>query len=51
MNAGTLCVLVLLLLTVGAILWAMGRKKKKGGSSCSCGCSGCAFSGSCHKSH
>ncbi|MBO7451281.1 MAG: FeoB-associated Cys-rich membrane protein [Clostridiales bacterium] len=30
------------------IIWNTVRKKKKGISSCGCGCSNCPMSGSCH---
>lgn len=37
-----------LALIVTAIVVKMIRDKKRGKSSCGCGCAGCAFSGSCH---
>lgn len=45
---GTIIVGGILLLVVAAILANMISKKKKGESSCGCGCSGCAGESTCH---
>lgn len=46
-NWGSIVVIAVLALIVGAVIYGMLREKKKGKSSCSCGCGGCAYSGSC----
>ncbi len=45
-NIGTIVVGFIVLAVVGAIICVMVNNKKKGGSSCSCGCEGCS-----HKCH
>lgn len=47
-NMGSIIVVLALAAIVTAIIVNMIRNKKKGKSSCGCGCDGCAFSGSCH---
>ena len=47
-NIGTIIVCAVLIGVVALIVAAMVRNKKKGRSSCSCGCSGCAMSEHCH---
>lgn len=48
-NIGTIIVSVLLLGIVSAIIIVTVRNKKRGKTSCGCGCSNCAMSGICHK--
>ena len=45
---GTVIVGGILLVVVAAILASMISKKKKGESTCGCGCSGCAGASTCH---
>lgn len=46
---GTIIVSVLLVAIVSGIIVKMIRDKKRGRTSCSCGCGGCSMAGSCHK--
>lgn len=46
-NLGTILVCTVLILIVAAIVRSMIRNKKKGVSSCGCGCSNCAMEGLC----
>ncbi len=46
-NWGSILVIAMIALIVGAVIYSMLREKKKGKSSCSCGCGGCAYSASC----
>ena len=46
-NIGTLVICLALAVAVCCILRSLIRKKKRGGSSCGCGCAGCAMHGSC----
>ncbi|MGN1190461.1 MAG: FeoB-associated Cys-rich membrane protein [Candidatus Ornithospirochaeta sp.] len=47
-NIGAIIVCAILILIVAGVIISMIRDKKKGKSSCGCGCSGCPMSGSCH---
>ena len=47
-NIATILVLLGLLAILGAIVWSMIRKKKRGETSCGCGCSNCAMRETCH---
>lgn len=47
-NLATVAVAVILAAIVAAVIWYMVAQKKKGASSCGCGCSSCAMSGICH---
>lgn len=50
-NIGTIIVVAILLLVVGAAVFSIVKSKRKGKSpSCGCGCANCAMHGSCHKS-
>ena len=49
-NLGTIIVVAILLVVVGAAVFSIIRSKRKGKSSCGCGCANCAMRGSCHKS-
>ena len=44
MNPGTIVVLAVLILAVGAVIRKMIKDKKAGKNSCSCGCEGCGTS-------
>lgn len=48
-NLGTIVVSLVLLTVIGCIIRGMVQNRKKGKSSCGCGCSGCAMSGTCNK--
>lgn len=47
-NIGTIIICTVLVAAVAAIIISMVRNKKKGKTSCGCGCSKCPMSGSCH---
>ena len=47
-NLPTVLICALLLAVIGGIIWGMIRSKKKGKSSCGCGCASCALNGTCH---
>ena len=47
-NIATLVIGGLLIAAVAAIIIHMVRNRKKGKSSCGCGCSNCPMSDSCH---
>lgn len=47
-NIATIIISAILLVAVIAVIVGMVRGKKKGKSSCGCGCAGCAMNGSCH---
>lgn len=47
-NIATIIICVILLAIVAAVIGKMVRDKKKGKSSCGCGCANCAMNGSCH---
>ncbi len=47
-NMATIIISAILVLVVAAILVSMVRSKRKGKSSCGCGCAGCAMNGACH---
>ena len=44
----TVLICAVLVLIVGAILYSLIRNRKKGKSSCGCGCSSCPMGGMCH---
>ena len=46
-NLATVLICAALAAAVAAIVLRMVRNKKKGCSSCGCGCGNCAMSGSC----
>lgn len=48
-NIATIIICVVLLAIVAAIIVGIVRDKKKGKSSCGCGCANCPMSGSCHQ--
>ena len=47
-NMATIIISAVLLLVVAAVIASMVRGKRKGKSSCGCGCAGCAMNGTCH---
>lgn len=47
-NIATILICAVLAVIVAAIIIGMVRDKKKGKSSCGCGCSSCPMSNSCH---
>ena len=47
-NMATIIISAVLLLVVAAVIASMVRGKRKGRSSCGCGCAGCAMNGACH---
>ncbi len=47
-NMATIIISAVLLATLAAVIVGMVRSKKKGKSSCGCGCANCAMSGECH---
>lgn len=48
-NIATIIICIALLLIVTGIIAGMIRDKRKGKSSCGCGCASCPMSSSCHK--
>ncbi len=51
-NIATIIICIILTTLVIGIIASLIRNKKRGKSSCGCGCSGCAMSDSCHlRSH
>jgi hypothetical protein len=48
MNPPTVIALIIVAAVVIGLIASLIVNKKKGKSSCSCGCSGCAFKDSCH---
>ena len=47
-NIATIIICAVLIAVVSAIIVSMIKNKKKGKSSCGCGCADCPMSGSCH---
>lgn len=47
-NIATIIICAVLIAVVAAVIGKMVRDKKKGKSSCGCGCANCAMNGSCH---
>lgn len=47
-NMATIIVSVVLVIVVAAVIASMVHNKRKGKSSCGCGCAGCAMNGACH---
>lgn len=48
-NIATIIICAVLFAVVAGIIVSMVKNKKKGKSSCVCGCADCPMSGSCHK--
>lgn len=47
-NIATILICAALIAIVAAIICSMVRNRKKGKSSCGCGCADCLMNGSCH---
>ena len=47
-NGGSVAVGVVVLAVIAAIVAGMIKNRKKGKSTCGCGCASCALSGQCH---
>lgn len=47
-NIATIIICMVLIAVVTAVIASMVRSKKKGKSSCGCGCANCAMKDSCH---
>jgi hypothetical protein len=47
-NVGTIAVLAILATVITLIAVRIVRNKRRGVSSCGCGCSDCPYSGKCH---
>lgn len=47
-NLATIVICAVLLVVVAAIVIKLVKDKRKGRSSCGCGCEDCAMHGSCH---
>ena len=47
-NIATIMICVALIAVVAAIIVSMVKNRRKGKSSCGCGCADCPMSGSCH---
>jgi hypothetical protein len=49
-NIGTIAAGIILIAIIGTVIAVIVKDRKKGRSSCGCGCANCAMSGACHKS-
>ena len=47
-NIATILICAALIAVVAVVIAGLVRDKKKGRSSCGCGCASCPMSGSCH---
>ena len=47
-NMATIIISAVLIIMVAAVIASMVRSKRRGKSSCGCGCAGCAMNGTCH---
>lgn len=47
-NLAMIIISAVLIIVVAVVIAGMVRNKRKGKSSCGCGCAGCAMNGSCH---
>ncbi len=47
-NMATIIISAVLIIVAAAVIASMVRDKRKGKSSCGCGCQGCAMRGACH---
>ncbi|MBQ9910950.1 MAG: FeoB-associated Cys-rich membrane protein [Lachnospiraceae bacterium] len=50
-NLGTLIVAAVLVILVALVVVKMIRDKKKGKTSCGCGCEHCAMASKCHQAN
>ncbi len=48
-NVGSILILLAVAAVIGALLFGFIRNKRRGVSSCSCGCSDCPMSKSCQQ--
>ena len=48
-NIATVIICAVLIAVVAAIIVGMAKYRKKGKSSCGCGCAGCPMNGSCRR--
>ena len=48
-NLGTVLIALILIAIVSGIIVKLLKDKKKGNSSCGCGCEHCAMKGTCHQ--
>ena len=48
-NIGTIIVSIILVIIIFLVVYGMIKNKKKGKTTCGCGCANCAMSASCHK--
>ena len=48
-NIATVIICAVLIAVVAAIIVGMAKNRKKGKSSCGCGCAGCPMNGSCRR--
>ncbi|MGI5896619.1 MAG: FeoB-associated Cys-rich membrane protein [Oscillospiraceae bacterium] len=48
-NISSILIGVVLLAVVAAVILYMVRNRRKGKSSCGCGCAGCSMNGCCHQ--
>lgn len=47
-NLATIIISAILVIIVAAVIASMVSNKRKGKTSCGCGCAGCTMSGACH---
>lgn len=47
-NLATIIISIILIIVVAAVITGIVKDRRKGKSSCGCGCAGCAMNGSCH---
>ncbi len=47
-NMATIIISAILIVMVTAVIASMIRSRRRGKSSCGCGCAGCAMNGACH---
>lgn len=50
-NLATILICFVLLVIAALVIAHLIRNKKRGKTSCGCGCAGCALHGSCHQKH
>lgn len=50
-NIATIIICAVLIAVVSAIIVSMIKNKKKGKSSCGCGCADCPMNDNCHKNN
>lgn len=50
-NIATIVVLLVVVAIVGLVVFKLVRDKKRGKTTCSCGCGGCPMRDSCHQNN